>query len=610
MSRKVHVRCGAGENPAQYAKDHLSLCRFFVKPNLLQANCSYVITDPSGELLETMGTYLERMGYEVRVFNLVQMDHSFCYNPFNYIRDDNGVLTMITALIKNTTPEGKSSNDPFWEKAETALLQALCFYLQSECNPEDRNFTNVMKLLRCAEVREGQEDYDSTLDIMFKDLKAKDPEHIAVRQYAVFKQAAGKTAQSILVSCSVRLTVFNMQSIANLTGTDSVDLASLGDRKVALFCITPTADTTFNFLIAMMYTQLFETLYHRAETSCKGKRLPVHVRFLLDEFANVGTIPDFPQKLSTMRKYEISCSIIIQALSQLKAMYKDDWEVLVGNCDSRLFLGGADETTLKYISNSLGKETIRAISNSRSWSKQGSYSQNFNKTGRELMTEYELSVMPNNNCVLFIRGEHPFYCTKYPLEKHPNYKKSGDANDKYLYDVAERVYTGVNRPPIEEKDLYTQLFDECQLTDVRDAEREHRLHMRPMEQASARGRRLGQSQKLADTAREYVREQMPAQPKDVSDTALAGMMKETFAVETPLPAKEDGSALADDMFASIVDYWEMDEDLDLPPNEPDADPSADPFDGQELPVYVSDTGYDTDGDEPDFLPPDFDDTQD
>ena len=542
------------------SKDYLSLCRFFVKPNLLQANCSYVITDPSGELLETMGFYLESMGYEVRVFNLVQMDHSFCYNPFNYIRDDNGVLTMITALIKNTTPEGKSSNDPFWEKAETALLQALCFFLQSECNPEDRNFTNVMKLLRCAEVREGQEDYDSTLDILFKDLKAKDPEHIAVRQYAVFKQAAGKTAQSILVSCSVRLTVFNMQSIANLTGTDNIDLATVGDKKVALFCITPTADTTFNFLVAMMYTQLFETLYHRAETACKGKRLPVHVRFLLDEFANVGTIPDFPQKLSTMRKYEISCSIIIQALSQLKALYKDEWEVLMGNCDSRLFLGGADETTLKYISNALGKETIRAVSNSRSWSRQSSYSQNFNKTGRELMTEYELSVMPNSNCVMFIRGEHPFYCTKYPLEKHPNYKRSSDANDKYLFYVADQVHTGINRRPIEEKDLYTQLYEECQQADNRDAERERRLHMRPMEHTSAKGRPLGQSQTLDETAREYVRDHIPPDATILSQEEVTRIMEHQLAEEPPKYAEgEDTSEIVKNSLSSYASYWEMDE---------------------------------------------------
>lgn len=298
--------------------------RFLVKPNLLQVNSSYVITDPSGELLETEGAYLERNGYEVRVFNLVQMEHSNCYNPFNYIRDEQGVITMITALVKNTTAKGSQSSDPFWEKAETALLQALCYFLVSECNPEDRNYGNVMELLRCAEVKDGQDDFKSTLDILFEDLEKKNPNHIAVRQYAVFKSAGGgKTAQSILITCQTRLQHFNLESIQKLTGTDDIDLGSLGDKKVALFCITPTADTSFNFLVSMMYTQLFETLYHHAETKCKGKRLKYHVRFMLDEFANIGTIPDFEQKLSTMRKYEISCTIIIQALAQLKTMYKD-----------------------------------------------------------------------------------------------------------------------------------------------------------------------------------------------------------------------------------------------------------------------------------------------
>ena len=298
--------------------------RFEVKPNVLQANCSFVITDPSGELLESLGTFLISEGYELRVFNLVEMGHSNCYNPFHYIRNQEGVLIMINALIKNTTPKGSSSNDPFWEKAETALLQAICFFLISECNKDDQNFSNVMKLLRCAKAVEGQEDVDSTLDIMFKELAAREPEHIAVQSYAVFKSAGGgKTAQSILISCQTRLQTFNLDAIKNLTNIDNIDLCSLGDKKVALFCITPSADTTFNYLIALMYTQLFESLYFHAETECDGKRLKHHVRFLLDEFANIGTIPDFPQKLSTMRKYEISCTIIIQALSQLKAMYKD-----------------------------------------------------------------------------------------------------------------------------------------------------------------------------------------------------------------------------------------------------------------------------------------------
>ena len=307
--------------------------RFLVKPSLLQANCSFVVTDPSGELLETMGKYLQKMGYEVRVFNLVQMEHSNCYNPFHYIRNEEGVLIMINTLIKNTNPKDSHSSDPFWEKAETALLQACCFYLVSECSKEDQNFSNVMKLLRCASAVEGQENVDSALDILFKDLEAKDPEHIACQSYKIFKSAGGgKTAQSILISCQTRLQHFNLTAIKNLTNTDNINLGDMGDKPVALFCITPAADTTYNFLVALLYSQQFETLYHHAETECKGKRLKHHVRFLLDEFANIGRIPDFSEKLATMRKYEISCTIIIQALSQLKAMYKDEWEVLVGNC--------------------------------------------------------------------------------------------------------------------------------------------------------------------------------------------------------------------------------------------------------------------------------------
>lgn len=263
--------------------------RFLVKPNVLNANASFVITDPSGELLETMGSFLVKEGYELRVFNLVQMEHSNCYNPFHYIRNQEGVLIMINALIKNTTPKGSSSSDPFWEKAETALLQAIAFYLVSECNEEDQNFSNVMKLLRCAKAAEGQENVDSTLDILFNDLKEREPEHIAVQSYAVFKSAGGgKTAQSILISCQTRLQTFNLDAIKNLTSTDNIDLGTIGDKKVALFCITPSADTTFNYLIALMYTQLFETLYFHAETEVKGKFLKSPVRFLLDEFANIG----------------------------------------------------------------------------------------------------------------------------------------------------------------------------------------------------------------------------------------------------------------------------------------------------------------------------------
>lgn len=453
--------------------------RFLVKPNMLQANCSYVITDPSGELLETMGEYLRNQGYEIRVFNLVQMDHSNCYNPFNYIRDENGVLTMINALIKNTNPKGSQPSDPFWEKAETALLQACCFYLQSECNPEDRNFANVMKLLRCASAIEGQENVDSTLDILFNDLKAKDPEHIAVRSYAIFKSAGGgKTAQSILISCQTRLQTFNLTAIKDLTSIDNIDLGSIGDKKVALFCTTPVVDSTFNYLVALMYTQLFETLYYHAETECSGMRLPIHVRFLLDEFANIGTIPEFDKKLATMRKYEISCTIIIQALSQLKAMYKDEWEVIVGNCDSLLFLGGSDKTTLEYISGKLGKQTIRSVNNSRSYGRQGSYSMSYNKDGRELMTQDELSNMDNINCILFIRGLYPFFLTKYDLEAHPNYHLTGDAKKDLKFDVKKMLTTGKALSSKPEEDKAVRLIKESEIADSLPAERLHRYNNR------------------------------------------------------------------------------------------------------------------------------------
>ena len=285
--------------------------RFMVKPNLLQANCSFVVTDPSGELLESTGKFLEDQGYKIKVFNLVEMQHSNCYNPFNYIRDDLGVLMMINCLIKNTNPTGADKGDPFWEKSETALLQALCFYLIKYRPKNEQNFTSVMKLLRAAEVNENDPSQKSVLDRIFEDVEKKDPNSIALKQYQTFKMGAGKTLKSILISTSVRLTVFNMWQIENLTGTDDIDLGSIGDEKTALFVIIPAADDTFNFLVSMMYSQLFETLYYHAETECEGKRLPYHVRFLLDEFANIGTIPDFEKKLATMRKYEISCTIIL-----------------------------------------------------------------------------------------------------------------------------------------------------------------------------------------------------------------------------------------------------------------------------------------------------------
>ena len=407
--------------------------RFLVKPNILQANCNYVITDPAGELLETTGRFLEGEGYEVKVFNLVEMAKSDRYNPFAYIRDDVGVLMMINCLIKNTTPVGQSGGDPFWEKSETALLQALVFYLIKYRPKNQQNFTSVMKLLRAAEVDENNPNNKSKLDKIFDEVAIKDPNSIALKQYLTFKMGAGKTLKSILISTSVRLTVFNMKQIENLTKEDTIDLGSMGEGKKALFVIIPAADSTYNFLVSMMYSQLFETLYFVAETKYEGKRLKRPVRFLLDEFANIGQIPEFTKKLATMRKYEISCTIILQNLAQIKTQYKDDWESIVGNCDSFLFLGGQEYSTLEYISKELGKKTITTRSSGTSFGKQKSSSKNRQKQGRELMTPDEIARMPEDECILIIRGLYPFYGKKFDYPKHKNYPKTGDADKNLLY---------------------------------------------------------------------------------------------------------------------------------------------------------------------------------
>lgn len=529
--------------------------RFVVKPNILQANCSYVVTDPKGELLASTGDFLKKRGYKIKVFNLSQMEHSCSYNPFNYIRDENGVLTMITALIQNTTPKGASKGDPFWEKAETALLQAICFYLYYECRPEDRNFTNVMKLLRCLEVREGQEDYDSTLDIMFKTLKERDPEHIAVRQYAVFKQAAGKTAQSIMVSCSVRLTVFNMKSITKLTSIDNIDLTSIGTEKTALFCITPVVDTTFNFLVALLYTQLFETLYNYAETKTKNIRLPVHVRFLLDEFANIGTIPDFEQKLSTMRSYEISCTVIIQNLAQLKTMYKDSWESVTGNCDSFLFLGGQEQTTLEYVSKKLGKETIKTQNTSRNvGGKGGGGSMSYNVTGRELMTPDEISRMSTSDCILFIRGLLPFFGKKYDYPKHPNYQYTGDADESLLYDVKSEFSTSAavaqrSHAVADEKRRIKIMSEKAETHYAEKMDRLHRERRERTRKMSAKGERMMQD--------------VPAEEMIVKQFAEIAKEEHTDT----LVVEEHLSEIVDyvpPMHEALGEFWDPSEALEAP----------------------------------------------
>lgn len=406
--------------------------RFMVKPNILQANCNYVITDPAGELLTSTGAFLEKEGYTIKVFNLVEMHKSDQYNPFNYIRDEVGVLMMINCLIRNTNPDGKGGGDPFWEKSETALLQALVFYLVKYRPKSEQNFTSVMKLLRAAEVDENDSKKKSKLDCLFDEIAERDPNSIALKQYLTFKMGAGKTLKSILISCSVRLTVFNMKQIENLTGKDTIELGKMGEGKKALFVIIPAADSTYNFLVSMMYSQLFETLYYVAETNGKG-RLDSPVRFLLDEFANIGQIPEFTKKLATMRKYEISCTIILQNLAQIKTMYKDDWESIVGNCDSFLFLGGQEYSTLEYISKELGEETIKTKNTNRSRGKSGSSGLGVNQGGRPLAKPDELARMDNSECILIIRGLFPFNDKKFDYVKHKNYCFTGDADKQFNY---------------------------------------------------------------------------------------------------------------------------------------------------------------------------------
>ena len=420
--------------------------RGFALPNIMQCCCSMVITDPKAELLRKTGGLLEKKGYEVRVFDLINPDTSFCYNPFEDVHDDKDVLRLISNLIQNTTPKGSQSSDPFWEKSETALLQALMLYLLHEAPPEEQNFAMIMEMLGSAQVKEEDEDYESPLDILFDRLEMRDPDSIAVKQYHIYKQAAGKTAKSILISVGVRLAAFNLPQIAKLTNTDELDLSSMGERKVALFCCIPDADTSLNYLVGMIYSQLFQTLYYMADR-VHGGALPVPVNCIMDEFPNVSLPNEFEKILATCRSRSIYCSIIIQNMSQLKALFKDSWESLVGNCDEFLYLGGNEKETHKYVSELLGKETIDTNTYGQTKGKSGSYSTNFQQSGRELLQPDEVRMLDNQNALLFIRGERPILDAKYDLMKHPNirytedggagpfnYAKAPLAHDDFMFD--------------------------------------------------------------------------------------------------------------------------------------------------------------------------------
>lgn len=399
--------------------------RFYAKPNILQCNTSFVVLDPKGEIIRSVGHLLEAKDYVIKVIDLIDMPKSLGYNPFHYIQNDKDILKLITNLIRNTTPKGSNTNDPFWEKSETALLEALMLYLYHYAPEDEQNFTMVMEMLNYAEVKEDEEDYESPLDELFKRLEALDSNSLALKQYKIYKQAAGKTAKSILISVGVRLAAFNLEELASLTRFDEMELEQIGERKTALFAIIPDNDSTFNFIVGMLYTQLFQMLYYQADY-VHGGELPVPVHFLMDEFANVALPDEFDKLLSTMRSRQIFVSIILQNLAQIKALYKDSWESIVGNCDELYYLGGNEQSTHKYISELLGKETLDTNTFGKSTGHSGSYSTNFQQTGRELLTADEVRLLDNNDGLLFVRGERPIKDKKYNLLKHPNIKQTLD----------------------------------------------------------------------------------------------------------------------------------------------------------------------------------------
>ena len=416
--------------------------RGYVKPNILEANTNYVITDPKMEVLTDTGGYLKKKGYDVRVLNLVNLGQSDGYNPFRYLRDEKDALKLVNTLIQATTPKGSHESDPFWTKSETALLQAIILMLHQEAPAYEQNFSMVMRVLEYAEVREDDDDYISPLDLLFKAMEHERPESVALRQYKVFKQAAGKTAKSILVSAAVRLAPFNLPQIKAITDHDDMDLYTLGEKKCALYAVIPDNDTTFNFLVSLLYSQIFQTLYYCADQIHHGA-LPCHVHFILDEAPSVN-LPGLPRELATMRSRNISCSTIIQNMAQIKELYKDSWETIPGNSDTLLYLGGNESSTHKYISEALGKSTIDTKTHGQTKGRSGSYSTNFQISGRELLTPDEVRMLDNRYCILFIRGARPVLDLKYELMEHPaiRYTMDGGAPPYIHHGAAAPALTG------------------------------------------------------------------------------------------------------------------------------------------------------------------------
>ena len=426
--------------------------RFFCKPNLMQCNTSFVILDPKGEILRDTGNLLKEKGYEIKVLDLITMERSHCYNPFVYLRDDDDVQQLVTNLFKSTTPKDTHSNDPFWDQMAEVLLKALVFYLFHEAPPEEQNFPMVMEMLRAGDVREDDPSYESPLDILFQRLEMDNPDHIAVKYYKDYRNGAAKTIKSIQITLAARLEKFNLTSLIGLTSTDELDLASLGEKKVALFALISDRDKSYNFLVSILYTQLFQMLFDTAENKYGGS-LPVPVHFLMDEFANVSLPDDFENILSTMRSRNVFVSIILQNIAQLKALFEKQWESILGNCDEFLYLGGNEQSTHKYVSELLGKSTIDTNTYGKSTGHSGNYSTNYQNTGRELLTPDEVRMLDNSKALLFIRGERPVMDDKFDILKHPGVHLTPDGGGKvYVHGTTEHAVAGITNIVVKKKD--------------------------------------------------------------------------------------------------------------------------------------------------------------
>ena len=433
--------------------------RFFVKPSLMQMHSSYVVTDPKGTVLIECGKLLQRGGYRIKVLNTINFKKSMRYNPFAYIRSEKDILKLVNTIIANTKGDGEKSGEDFWVKAEKLYYTALIGYIWYEAPDEEKNFTTLLEMINASEAREDDPEFQSPVDLMFERLEGKDPEHFAVRQYKKFLLSAGKTRSSILISCGARLAPFDIKELRDLMETDEMELDTIGDRKTALFVIISDTDDTFNFVVSILYTQLFNLLCDKADDEYGG-RLPVHVRCLLDEFANIGQIPKFEKLIATIRSREISASIILQSQSQLKAIYKDNADTIAGNCDTTLFLGGKEKTTLKEMSEILGKETIDSFNTSENRGREVSHGLNYQKLGKQLMTEDEIAVMDGGKCILQLRGVRPFFSDKYDITKHPNYKYLSDYDKKNTFDMEKHLR---RRPALVKSD---EAFDYYEISEA------------------------------------------------------------------------------------------------------------------------------------------------